>query len=285
MPEITSASQSVTETQAALAAAPVQTDPNAAPPQVPANAAQREALQTKYDALYGTPAEQKPTAQPAPAAPATPAAPAVPDYSGAIEALKAELATLRAAQPKPVEAAKPTEADWLALLAAGDKEGGEKAMADRIRALIGADIQANAVNQATERINAERQINDFVSEVRSKNADILVMEQAITLGAQARIASAAQAGKINTPSDYVAVYKDAVNAEIENARNLILSIRGQGKLEGATRVSEVIASSTLQPNAVTQSRENAQAPQAEAFDDTQTYLAKRAALKAQQQGM
>jgi len=292
MPDTSTAPQSATETQATQAAsqtAQAVVDSQTTPAQVPADASQRAEIQKKYDALYGT--------QPAGTTPAVQTqvtqqvaqAPAGIDPK-IVEGLTAKLAELEArltAAQKPVETpvVKPTEADWLALLASGDKDAGEKAMAEKIKSLIGAELQANAVSQATERINAERQINDFVSEVRNKNADILVMEQAITLGAQARIQAAGQAGKIQTPSDYVTVYKEAVNAEIENARNLILSIRGQGKLEGATRVSEVIASSTLQPNQVTQSRENAQAPQTEAFDDTQTYLAKRAALKAQQQGM
>ena len=275
------APQSATEPQAI----PVAVDPNAAPPQVPAGTENRQNIQSKYDNLYGGTGTSS-------AAPITTVVtqqtvtpqPAGPDLAKVIEGLVAEVQALKAAQPKPEPVKAPTEADWLALLAAGDKEGGENAMAARIKALIGADIQSNAVAQATERINAERQINDFVSEVRSKNADILVMEQPITYAAQAKIQAAAAAGRINSPSDYVAVYKQAVNEEIENARNLILSIRGQGKLEGQTRTSQVLASPTLQPNQVTQNREQA-APQGEVIEDTQGYLARRAALKAQQTGM
>lgn len=284
MPTETSAPPSATETQAATAAAQTAqavTDSQTKPPQQAADADQRGAIQQKYDSLYGAP---QGTATAAPVTQAQPTAQPVvqPDLTAVINALVAEVKALKASQSVEPKV-KPTEADWLALLASGDKEGGEKAMADKIRQLIGNDIQQNAVNQATERINAERQISDFVGSIRAANADILVMEPQITLAAQQRIQNAAAQGKINTPSEYVAVYKEAVNAEIENARALILSIRGQGKLEGQTRTSEVIASSTLQPNQVTQ-REAAQ-PQGEAVEDTQGYLARRAALKAQQQGM
>lgn len=280
MPEPTSPS-AVIETQPA---APV-TEPQT-PTTKPADADQRAAIQAKYEEKYGV-------TPPAPAAqPVVAPAPVTPTPNQDVADMRAQIAELKAAiaaQAKPAEPVAPavpaTEADWLALLASGNKTEGEKAMAQRVKELIGAELNSQAVAQATERINAERQINDFVTEVRTVNADLLPMERFITLGAQQRLQAAANAGRINSPSDYVTVYKEAVLAEIEATRTLSQSIRGAGKLEGTTRTAEVLASSMLQPNQVTQAREQAQAPAGEAIESTSDYMQRRQALKAQQQGM
>lgn len=192
-----------------------------------------------------------------------------------IKGLKAQLA------PKPITPTAPgEEADWLQLMAEGKKAEGEKALAKKIEAEMSQRIQSQAVAQ----MQAERQMYEFNTEIRQKNPDLLSMEDYISYGAQNRINAAAQAGKIQTPADYVTVYKEAVNAEVEKARKLAQSLRGAGKNEAIVRQSEVVSAQTLQPNPVTNVRETSNQP-AEQVDSVEDYFAKRNAQSAAGRGM
>lgn len=192
-----------------------------------------------------------------------------------IKGLKAQLT------PKPIAPAAPgEEADWLQLMAEGKKAEGEKALAKKIEAEMSQRIQSQAVAQ----MQAERQMYEFNTEIRQKNPDLLSMEDYISYGAQNRINAAAQAGKIQTPADYVTVYKEAVNAEVEKARKLAQSLRGAGKNEAIVRQSEVVSAQTLQPNPVTTVRETSNQP-AEQVDSVEDYFAKRNAQSAAGRGM
>jgi hypothetical protein len=179
-----------------------------------------------------------------------------------LDNLKAELAALKAQitpppAPAPVVQAKEQE-DWLKLLSEGKKEEAEQAL---FQTKAGQELASRIQQEAVDRMVAERQMYEFNSQVRQANPEVLQFEEYITYGAQARIASALQAGKIRNPGDYVTVYKEAVNAEIEKARNITQSIRGAGKTEAQVRQQQVISSQTLQPNPVNQVREQQQQSQ------------------------
>lgn len=242
----------------------------------------RDALVKKYEAQYFAPPADTPavdavvteTATATPVADGTSTA-QVPDRDAVLQSIVAELASLKtqlrpAAPPKAVE---PTP-DWLALLADGKKAEGEKALADTLLP----QIREAAVQEALGRIQLEREVNSFNDQIRSQNADLLPMEAYIAQAANQRIQAATAAGTIKTPADYVTVYKSAVNAEIDAARKLVQQFRGAGKQEAITRTSAVVASPTLQPNAVNMQREAPKANGEPELETPQSYLAKRQAL-------
>ena len=265
-----------------------QVDPRA-PSAPPAGNPSRDAVIDKYQQLYGQ--EQ----QAEPVAPVTPQVvepvqaaeqPSAQDQllmqmAEELKALKQQVVTQN--QPPPVE-----QADWLKLLADGKKAEGEKAMADLIRQQLNLnEIQDQAVNQAVAVLDAKQQIDSFINQVRTapENADVLVMEPYITAAVARRYDEAMAGGKIKTPADSVAVYKQAVNAELETARNLALSLRGAGKNEAQTRTQQVMASQVIRPNAVNLQREAPTASPEPQVDPTTAYLQERMARQARMHGL
>lgn len=259
------------------------TDPSAAP----VVATDRADIYKKYEQTYfDTPeavvdptiAVAEPVVDPVVV---TTASASQPDLSIAIQALMAEVTSLKAQMtPKPVEAVA-TEADWLQLLSEGKKSDGEKALAKA----LGPGIQQQAVQQALAIMQSERAINDFVSEIRTNNPDLNSMESYIALAADARIKAAQAAGKVNSPADYVNVYKEAVTAEITNARNITRTFQGIGKTQATTRIAELAASPTIKPNAVNLQRETPVTAQVDTPETTSDYLARRQAQHAKLAGM
>ncbi len=254
----------------------------------------RDAVIAKYEQMYGTPAEPSAPATVAaePVAPVveTPEATPQPDLASVLTLLTSKITEmdqrLAAAQnPAPQPTAAVGEQDsWLKLLAEGKQSEGEKALAN----VLGPQIQQQAVQQALALMQAEREVNDFTTKIKADNPDLMAFESYITLGAQQRIALGQAAGTIKSPADYVNVYKDAVKAEIENARKLSQSLRGAGATQAATRIAEVVASPVLQPSAVNTNREQA-APRQEAEKSpeqiTQDYFAERKQRQAKMAGM
>lgn len=262
------------------------TDPSAAAVINPA----RTAIINKYEQTYfGDPAATTETvaADPVvvepPAPTVTPVVPAGPDLAVAMQALLDKVTSLESkiAQPQTPTVIAQAESDWLQLLSEGKKVDGEKALAKA----LGPGIQQQAVQQALAIMQSERAINEFVSEIRTKNPDLTPMEPYIALAADARIRAAQAAGKVNSPADYVNVYKEAVSAEIEAARNLTRTFQGVGKTQATTRIAEVAASPTLKPNAVNLQREAPAQAQPEAAETPESYLAKRQANHARLAGM
>lgn len=258
--------------------------PGAEPSGAPVISADRDALIKKYEAAYANPAEPAAESAVEPAAVSEPVQPVgdpVPDTNSVLQAIVAELAALKGqlTPPKPTDPVAPvTQEDWLKLLADGKKSEGEKALA----ALLGPQIQAAAVQQALQQITIEREIDTFANKVRADNADIIQMEPYVAQAAHGRIQAILRA---NPTADYVTVYKQAVSAEIENARKLVQQFRGAGKQEAVTRNTQVLGSPTIKPNAVNMERE-APAPPAEPTGETpQEYMAKRAAMHAKNSGL
>lgn len=272
-----------------------QQEQQAQPQVVPAGQEQRAEIIKKYENLYGQQPQQEQQQQVVQPVVQQPVEPVIqqPDQTAILQQLATELAAVKqqlAAQPQQqqvtVSTATQEDADWLAKLAAGDKSEGERLLAQRVKALIGENLQSNAVQQAVALVTAQNQVNEFILDVRSKNADVMPMEQYITVAAAQRIQAAQETGKIKSPADYVTVYKEAVNAEIENARKLILSLRGEGRSQATTRQAEVVAVPAIQPQAVdTQRGVQQQQQQQPAVETVEDYMAKRQQAQARMRGM
>jgi len=195
-----------------------------------------------------------------------------------IKALKQVAQTTPVAQPT-VTPAEPE--DWLKLLSEGKKSEGELALAR----VLGPQLKNEAVQEALALMQAERQVSDYTAEVRQKNTDVLSMEPYIAMAANARIEQARQQGLIKSPADYVTVYKQAVNAEIENARKLAQTLRGAGKVEATVRQAEVVAQRPIAPNPVNLQREQPNTTTEPEIETAQTYLAKRQAMQQAGRGL
>ncbi len=260
------------------------TDPNAASAAAVADPA-RTAIIDKYNQTYFGATEQATPdpitiADPVVTETATAVAPSPTDI--ALQALLAKVTSLETQlQPKPQVEPVVEEQDWLKLLSEGKKSDGEKALAKA----IGSGIQQQAVQQALAIMQAERAVNDFVAGIRTANPDLTAMEPYIALAADARIKAAQAAGKVNSPADYVTIYKEAVTAEIETARNLTRTFQGIGATAATTRVAAVASTPTIKPNAVNVAREPVTAAEPEKAETASEYLAKRNARSAQLAGM
>lgn len=239
----------------------------------------RDALIKKYEALYTPP--DTPT-EPVIETPVTEPVTVVDPMAAVmaeLQALRAQITTYKT--PETPVAEPVTQEDWLKLLADGKKTEGELALAK----VLGPQIQQQAVQQALALMQAEREVTEFSTQIRAANADVLPMESYIAQAAQARIHAAQTAGVIKSPADYVTVYKQAVTAEIENARKLVQTFRGAGKNEAITRQAEVIASPTIRPNAVNMERDAPTKPGELPVEDASSYFAKRKALEAKGRGL
>lgn len=253
---------------------------------------ERERITQKYEqTYYNTPPAETTTdpapvvtETPAPETPVTPAPTPQPDITNVLSALVQRLESFESrlpAPPAPAPVVETTQEDWLKLLAEGKKTEGEKALIS----VVGPEIQKAAVQQALSLLKAEQEITSYTTEMRSKNADVMAFDQYIDNAVGARLQAANAQGKIKTPADYVTVYKEAVNAEIENARKIALSLRGDGKLEANTRLREVASQPTLQPNVVNTQREATKAPAEQPVETTEDYFAKRRAQFARNTGI
>jgi len=247
----------------------------------PVNNPNRDAIIQKYEQQYGTP---EPATEPAPVAETV--EPQIHEPApDAMAQVLAELSSLRAQlnPPKPEPAAQPelAQEDWLKLLAEGKKTEGEKALME----LLAPQIQEQAVNRALALMQAERAVTEYNNEIRTKHADLQEMESYIGMGVNVRLQAAQESGKIKTPADYVTVYKEAVNAEIENARKITQKLQGAGAQRATVRNSEVVASQTLRPNPVNTQREQPSSPSEPPVESMNDYFAKRKAQHASFSGL
>lgn len=277
---------------AAQAAAPVATPgteltvtQSVVPSGPPVADADRAAIIQRYETMYGQ--QQPAAAAPEPTAPAAApvaATPAAPDLSAVVQALVAEINDMkgRMAQPAAPVATTPAEdQDWLKFLAEGNREKGEALLARKVQSLVGDQVQQQAVEKTLALIEAQ----NFANQIRTDNPDLMPMEQYITAASAQRIEAAQRAGKIKTPADYVTVYKDAIKTEVAALRNIILTYRGEGRQEGATRTTAVLASPSLAPSAVNTERgtqQQAVEPPAQTASD---YLQERQLRAARQRGI
>jgi hypothetical protein len=254
-----------------------------APPPAPEPSPQSSARAAIYEQYYGgqQPAAPEPPAEPAVAQPVEPAAPPAPVVDETVAALRAEIEQLKAAmRPAAPPAAEPvaapaTKKDWLALLSEGDKNGFEQALADTVRQSVEPEVLQRSVSEAVQLIRAENEVSKFVDDLRRENPELRPYEEYIGFGVQAQIAKAQASGKITSIDSYLSVYKEAVKAEAEKARNLIQQARAAGKTEAQTLQKQVISASTLPPQAIDSNRGAPENPEAPAIQTPEEYFRDR----------
>lgn len=168
---------------------------------------------------------------------------------GAIEAMRTQLAAMQ--QPQATTQVADTthepEPSWITALREGRITDAENIIADNVAKRIQQPTSDQATANATERIRAEFEIANFVTEVRAANSDLLPLEDLVATKAATTMNMLRQQGKIKTTEDAVREYKKAVLDSTESVRKIALTLRGQGKTEAAVRSREVLSASTPTP--------------------------------------
>lgn len=257
--------------------------PAPAEPTSPQQAA-RAAITERYQQMYQ---QEPPQAPPTPEPPATPPAPAPaptePSVNNeTIQVLLDRIAALENAQKPqapPPPAAPEATADWVDLLVSGKKAEAEAAL----RAQLAVPDASQVITQAVEQMRAEQELNNFMVEVRTANADIASMEPFVAALAERELQQVLSQKPQASPAERVAAYKTAVNNAITSARNTILEFRGQGAQQASTRQTQVLAQPTLVPTPVNTNRETPTSP--EAPESATDYVAKRQQWSARGRGL
>lgn len=256
--------------------------------QDPTQTTQDPQQQQQTPAEPAAPAPQQTQASQAPVDPAqryeqlySPPAPAV-DVAAMREQLRQELlAELKPPTPAPAQA----EIDWLDALQKGDRAVGEAALAKLVGGKLNLqEVQQGAVQEALQRFMMHQQITDHVASIKAdpQNADVLRLEPYITAAVEQRLTG--EQARIKSPADYVKVYKEIITDELSKARQLVLSFRGEGATQAATRQRTVLANPMLTPQAVTDTRQP-QTTQAVEPETAAEYFAKRQQQQLRLRGM
>lgn len=241
---------------------------------------QQESREDVYRRLYENNA---PAAQPTTSVAQQPTA-QEPDYKELFNQLSSQVQQLLAAQAAPTGSAAtvPTipQEDWFALLQAGKRTEAEKRLEDQMVTGAGQKIIQEAISRVTEINRMEREINDFNTQVRAQNADMLDVEELIANKAEKDFAMLQAAGKIQNSKDYVDGYKKVVSGAVDHVRNIMRRTRAAAKNEAMTTRRDVLASTVMTPNDIQrredQGQGNAQPTEPQVQSPTD-YLAARKA--------
>jgi hypothetical protein len=285
-PQPTSVEQTPSSQPLSVAAnspSPAQAAPTATP------LSDRERIYQQY---YGNPQDPAPVPSLEPAAQAglpepvadglpIPPAPAAPDYNALIQSLQQQVEELKRVQspapqqqaPPPVVPAADLPADFLAAIASGDPAKAKEAL---IRELAPQITQA-AVLQAMETQRVNSAVTEFVTDLRSKNADIVPFEKYVTIEAQEELQALQAAGKITNNDQYIEAYKQSVNKAVLSIRKQLQLTRAAGKEEGLTTQRTVLAAQPLPPNAIDPNRGSSPqaAPPLTSEEANRSYLEQR----------
>lgn len=250
----------------------------------------------------GSPGEPQTVAQTAPPtepeqaqAPATAVAPAqaIEDrlkaqeasISAIAEAMKALAESVKPKQPDP-PAAEPTSITrWIELLKEGKAEEATELLAQTVAQRTGQVDPKILIQHTLEQARAERDVDEFLANIRSTNKDLEPMEDMILFRTNRLLDAVAKTKDISSPLVWAKEYKAAVSQAVEDTRKVFLTLRGDGKQEAAVRTQEVLAGAPLPPNGIDTNRGTTVKPSAPAEQSVADYIAERNARQLRGRGM
>ena len=249
--------------------------PQAQPDQPQSQTPQQESREALYQKLYGTQQQEQQVASPQQIPPSE-----VVDYKAQYESLAAQVQQLiakQAAPPQPTAPPTPAE-DWFSLLQSGKRTEAEQVLKDYIAQGASQKIIQETLVQAMELNRMEREIEDYNNSVRATNPDMLDVEDLISLKAEKEFNALLPTVKNN--KDYVNAYKTAVGKAVDSMRTVLRRQRAAAKNEAMTTRRDVLASTTIAPNDITNRQETGPSPNEQSESQLQSptdYLAARQA--------
>ena len=235
-----------------------------------------ETAEQKYARLYETP---KPP-EVAVAAP-TPD-PVNLELLETVRALKTEIGNLRQVSAPRAEAATPTQ--WFDYLRAGEWDKAEADLIDRVRSKVLSEAESAASTKAFEAMTVQLEVDRYLNDLRSKNPDIIPMEEYLHAPVQVRIERLKKEGKISSNADFIREYKGVVEDEVSKLRKITGQYRAAGTQEARTRQQEVAQSTPLQPQGVSSLQEGS-SPTPSPDVSLENYFARRKGVEAIRKGM
>ena len=181
-----------------------------------------------------------------------------------ISSLKQEISELKASlasKGAPSEVTSQVDQTFLGLLREGKDREAEEYLVNKA-ASKNLALQEDLKKQFEDRIAEveqnihqrsamDKQINDFVTTLKSQNPELVDFEDIITMKAQNRLQGAIASGRVQTQQDMIEAFKGAVLLEVDSAKQLIQRLRGAGKTEALTTKQTILSSSPARPNGVT----------------------------------
>lgn len=265
-----------------------------------------ETAEQKYERMYGTNTAQPVvtdtnTAQAPPPVVQQVVATLPPELTQTIQSLRQELSELKS---------RPTEAElqrrqaeeaaakvaWTKKIQEGDYAGAQQVIVDNAKAALRdelkrelqTEIQAarqGAYQDALTAGEVQREMDKFTSEMRVQNPDLVQFERYLQAPVAERMQLAQQAGRVQTPAQFLSEYKEAVKQEVTNLRNLGLQFRAAGKEEALTRSREVLTSQPLNPQRLNIQDPGKTSQTEQQGESTEDYFARRRADEARRRGL
>ncbi|MDE1766563.1 MAG: hypothetical protein KGI27_09895 [Thaumarchaeota archaeon] len=209
-----------------------------------------------------------------------------------LKALRAELASLKETvkPPAPVQQA-PVRPKWVEKIATGEYVDAEGELANSIKSRLDGDykkaldeVRAAAYQDALNATHVNLEIDRHVQALRISNPELVPFEKYLQAPVAQRVEEAKAAGKIKAPTDFIREYTAAIDAEVDNLRQLGLVLRGQGKQEAQMRNQQVLASTVITPNPIQSIQPQGQSQQVseQSIDD---YFSQRRSDEARRKGM
>lgn len=188
-------------------------------------------------------------------------------------------------QPPAAPAVKQPGA-WLEALRQGDVAKFEELLADTIAEKFVPRTKSEATTEALDMFRIETELTSYVDDLRRKNPDLMPLEDTIAAKAKVRLEAVQAAGKVRSADEYIKAYKNAVTESVGEARKIIQTIRAAGKEDATVRNREVLSSSPVAPNAVSQGEKGVVTkPQTNVPETTEDYIARRRASQTRSAGL
>lgn len=241
------------------------------------NAANRQEV---YERIYGSAAPQASAPQQAAPAPQPQQNQVVVD-ANALQALVAEVQALKAhvaAPPQQAVAVEPPKPDWFNLLQDGKRTEAEATLIDKVATGASDKITQEAVRQAFEVMQANQDINNYNTQVKIDNPDLLDVENLVVLQAEQYFRSGQAAGRIKSTKDFTDLYKESVSKAVDSIRTTLQRTRAVAKAEERVVRQQVLNSYTVPPNKIVLDERSNQpsGQQAETLDTSlESYMAAR----------
>ncbi len=245
-------------------------------PVVPAN----ESPEQTYQRLYGTVQSTGTTA--------TSVVATIPtELTETLQALQAEIVSLKAQGSPAIPAASKLE--WVEKIRQGDFDGAQASLVSAVQNGMAPRLESvrqQAYQDALAATQVNQEMERHLTKMRQENPDLIQFERYLQAPVAERVQLAQKAGRIRNPQDFVREYRDAVDGEVANLRNLGLQFRAAGKDEALTRNRQVISSSPLVPQQVQSTNQASQDSQnTSEGETTDSYFARRKADESRRRGL